>query len=242
MAYFGFKDVPSLSAIDMTIYRYVTENKDEVVYMRVRDIAQNAHVSNSSVMRFIHKVGFSSFPEFKSYLKNLDLNMKGPIKFKFIGPNNFPNDIHDKITMVADLIYQSDNVITIGLGDSAFLAGYAARKLAALGINSEAITDPFYPLATKMKNTSNSTLIIFSVSGKTSELVELLNYLANNADVTMISVTGNSQSKIANMSRYILSYIEPERRNGYFDMSSQVPVMYIIESLVNTLDQITSNE
>lgn len=241
MAYFGFKDMSSLSAIDMTIYRYVTENKDEVVYMRVRDIAQNAHVSNSSVMRFIHKVGFTSFPEFKSYLKNLDFNMKGPIKFKFIGSNNFSNDIHDKITMVANLIYQSDNVITIGLGDSSFLAGYAARKLAALGINSEAITDPFYPLAAKMKNTSNSTVISFSVSGKTSELVELLNYFMNDDDVTLVSVTGNSQSTIANMSRYVLSYIEPERRNGYYDMSSQVPAMYIIESLINILDKMINN-
>ncbi|NRN89264.1 hypothetical protein IMAU30025_00928 [Lactobacillus helveticus] len=43
MAFFGFKDLSSLSNIDMTIYRYVTQNSDKVVYMRVRDIAQHAH-------------------------------------------------------------------------------------------------------------------------------------------------------------------------------------------------------
>ena len=70
MAFFGFKDLSSLSDVDMTIYSYVTQHQNEVIYMRVRDIAQNAHVSNSSVMRFIHKIGFSSFPAFKTYLKN----------------------------------------------------------------------------------------------------------------------------------------------------------------------------
>ncbi len=70
MAFFGFKDLSSLSNVDMTIYSYVTQNNEKVAYMRVRDIAKNAHVSNSSVMRFVHKVGFSSFPEFKAFIKN----------------------------------------------------------------------------------------------------------------------------------------------------------------------------
>lgn len=70
MAYFGFKNLSSLSNVDMTIYRYVTQHQEQVVYMRVRDIAKNAHVSNSSVMRFIHKIGFSSFPAFKAYIKS----------------------------------------------------------------------------------------------------------------------------------------------------------------------------
>ena len=61
MAFFGFKDLSSLSSVDMTLYRYITENSEKVVYMRVRDIAQNTHVSNSSVMRFIHKMGFNIY-------------------------------------------------------------------------------------------------------------------------------------------------------------------------------------
>mgnify|MGYP002228131389 CR=1 FL=1 len=31
----------------MTIYRYIEQNNDKVIYMRVRDIAQGAHVSSS---------------------------------------------------------------------------------------------------------------------------------------------------------------------------------------------------
>lgn len=68
MAFFGFKDLSSLSDVDMTIYSYVTQHQNEVIYMRVRDIAQNAHVSNSSVMRFIHKIGFFKFFSFLKHI------------------------------------------------------------------------------------------------------------------------------------------------------------------------------
>lgn len=237
MAYFGFKDLSSLSDVEMTIYRYVMENSDKVVYMRVRDIAENAHVANSSVMRFIHKLGFNSFPEFKAYFRNIEDNDNDqPADFSFVNESNFPSDIKSRINMVADLIYQSDNIITIGLGDSSFLAEYAARKMAALGYNSEAVVDPFYPLKSKLNNTSNTTIICFSVSGKTTEMIEMLNTFINDEDVTLVAVTGNSSSSIATMSRYVLSYIEPEYRiQSYYDMSSQVPVMYIVELLVHIL-------
>ncbi|MCT7862993.1 MAG: MurR/RpiR family transcriptional regulator, partial [Lactobacillus crispatus] len=205
-----------------------------VIYMRVRDIAQNAHVSNSSIMRFIHKVGFNSFPEFKAYLKNgtQDLN---DIKFQFINKGNFPSDIISKLNIVADKIYQADNIITLGMGDSAFLAGYAARKMAALGYNAAPVTDPFYPLVTKLENTTNNIVICFSVSGKTTEMVEMTNRFVDNEDVTLISITGDDTSPIAKMSRYALTYHEKLIRHNGYDLSSQVPVMYLIEGIVKLL-------
>lgn len=35
MAFFGFKDLSKLSTVDMTIYRYIEQNNDKVIYMRV---------------------------------------------------------------------------------------------------------------------------------------------------------------------------------------------------------------
>lgn len=233
MTYFGFKDLSSLSDVDMTIYRYVTNNVNEVVYMRVRDIAQNAHVSSSSVMRFIHKIGFNSFPEFKTYLKSNDLEKtKDTSTFQYINKQNFPRDINSRLTLVADKVFQSDNVITIGMGESAFLAEYAARRLAALGFNTTAVTDPFYPLKRKLENTSNNILICYSVSGETTELIELINSFANDEDAITVCITSNEDSSIAKRCRYVLPYYEQtEHIDRYFDFSSQVPVMYIIEGL-----------
>lgn len=236
MVFFGFKDLSSLSSVDMTLYRYVTENSDKVVYMRVRDIAQKTHVSNSSVMRFIHKMGFDSFPEFKTFIKNKNEGSSAMHTFNFINKNNFPDDIINKVKIVADKLFECDNIIFLGMGSSAYTAGYTSRQLASLGYNTSLVTDPFYPLHARLRNTSNNALICFSVSGKTTELIELLNSFVNDEDTTIISITGDPTSTIARMSRYSLTYHEKEYRlHRYYDLSSQIPAMYIVEAIITTL-------
>lgn len=140
-----------------------------------------------------------------------------------------------KLNIVADKIYQADNIITIGMGDSAFLAEYAARKMAALGLNTSPVTDPFYPLVFKLENTTNNVIICFSVSGNTTEMVEMINRFVNNDDILLISITGDETSAIAKMSRYSLTYHEQMVRKEAYDFSSQVPVMYLVEGIVNIL-------
>lgn len=63
----------------------------------------------------------------------------------------------------------------------------------------------------------------------------MLNTFVNDEDATLVAITGNPNSIIAKMSRYVLSYIEPEYRIQSYDMSSQIPVMYIVELLIRVL-------
>ncbi|GAA2953347.1 MurR/RpiR family transcriptional regulator [Lactobacillus kefiranofaciens subsp. kefirgranum] len=239
MAYFGFKNLSSLSNVDMTIYRYVTQHQEQVVYMRVRDIAKNAHVSNSSVMRFIHKIGFSSFPAFKAYIKSTPNIQESPTNsFHFINKSSFPDDIEEQVTVVADFLFQCDNIITFGIGNSGFIAAYAARKMANIGFNTMAITDSTYPIPNKLANTSNNAIICFSVSGETPELIEGLNPFVNNQDTAIISITGNKMSTISRMSKFSLSYQEPETRiNKFYDLSSQIPAVYIAEAITRLMEK-----
>ncbi|WP_297815834.1 MurR/RpiR family transcriptional regulator [uncultured Lactobacillus sp.] len=242
MAFFGFKDLSSLSSVDMTLYRYITENTEKVIYMRVRDIAKNTHVSNSSVMRFVHKMGFNSFPEFKAFINNKYRGSDELDEFEFITKENFSPDIKNQIKIVADQLFQCDNIIFLGMGSSSFIAGYTARQLASLGYNTSLVTDPFYPLHERLRNTTNNALICFSVSGETTELIELLNSFVNDEDTTIISITGSPTSTIARMSRFALTYHEKEYRlHRYYDLSSQIPAMYIIEGIIRVLRNQSEN-
>lgn len=236
MAFFGFKDFDRLSEVDMAIYRFFTENVEKVPYMRVRDIANEAHVSNSSVMRFIHKLGYDSFPEFKVYFRSEQQRLQTKDhKISFINEENFPSDIYEKIELVADRMQRSDQIIYVGVGSSGSLAEYAARQTAAVGFNSFCVKDPFYPLITQLKNTSNNLLLTFSVSGKTIELIEMLNNFVNDEDVTLVAVTADSSSQLALMSRYVLCYSTDQHRlEKYYDLTTQVPAMYLIEQLIST--------
>jgi Transcriptional regulators len=219
----------------MAIYRYIVDHDEQVPLMRVRDLARGAHVSNSSVMRFIHKVGYNSFPEFKiSFNSEKDELAKSDNDILQIFTRNaFPADIEKTIKLVAHLIVDADNIVFVGMGDSGAIAEYAARQACSLGFNSFVVKDPFYPLMQQLKNTSNNILIILSVSGKTPELVEMMNNFINTPDVVLTSITGDIESPIAKMGRYALSYNIPEVRiHQHYDLTSQVPCVYIVDGLL----------
>lgn len=238
MAFFGYKDVDKLSEVDMAVYRFIVEHDEQVSYMRVRDVAQGAHVSNSSVMRFIHKIGYSSFPEFKVSFKSEknDLMKSNNDILNIFTRNAFPDDIEKTIRLVAHLMLDADNIIFVGMGASGAIAEYAARQTASLGFNCYTVKDPFYPLIQQLHNTANNVIITMSVSGKTPELIEMLNNFVNTPDVILNSITGNIDSPIARMGRYALTYSVPETRiHTYYDLTSQVPCVYIVDGLLREL-------
>lgn len=237
MAFFGYKDIDKLSGVDLAIYRFIVEHDEQIPYMRVRELARGAHVSNSSVMRFIRKIGYDSFPEFK-----VSLRSETPIQkpdapgIQFVQPSAFPADITKIIRLAAQLMVNADNIVFVGIGASAALGEYASRQTSSLGFNSYVVKDPFYPLLPQLRNTSNNVLVAVSVSGQTSELVEMLNGFVNNPEVNIISITSNLESTIARMSRYALTYRATEERiHQYYDLTSQVPCLYIIEALLREL-------
>ena len=181
-------------------------------------------------------MGFSSFPEMKAYMQNITNHESLMPPLKFIDESNFPKDISNRLQIVADLLYQADNIILFGIGSSGFLAKYGARQLASIGFNSSSVTDPFYPLESRLQNTSNTVLIYISGSGTTSEVLGFLNGVVNNDDVKIVAITGNETSPLALMSDYSLCYVEPDYRiHYYFDLSSKMPTLYLIEALIHIL-------
>ena len=75
------------------------------------------------------------------------------------------------------------------------------------------------------------------ILGETAELIELINEFVNDEDVKIVCITSNENSTIAKMSRYVLNYFEKTHHlSNNYDMSSQIPVMYIIERLDHILE------
>ena len=73
MSFFGKLDFNNLSETERTIYHYMSTNSQKIPFMRVRDIATESHTSSSSVMRFIRKVGYESYTEFRTHFKTSEI-------------------------------------------------------------------------------------------------------------------------------------------------------------------------
>lgn len=238
MTLFNIENYNKLTENDRAVLQYMGNNLDKLQYMRVRDIAENAHVSSSSVMRFIHRIGYKSFPEFKIKAAKLDLDGDDnlDVTSHFYDKNDFDTDLAFTLPKVVNTILNVDNIFFIGMGESGAMAEYAARKLSSIGCNCSVIKDPFYPLNKQIENTVNNMMFFFSVSGNTQEIVDLANIIVHNPECKMVAITCKANSGLGRLCDYSLTYHSKESRiNKYYDLTSQIPVMYIIEWIQNLL-------
>lgn len=241
MSFFGKLNFNDLSDTDQAIYHYMSSNSDKIPYMRVREIANESHTSASSVMRFIRKLGYESFSEFKSYFRVEQGATKQEVfaAFDVLNPERFSRDLEATLLSVSEKILDSENIIFFGMGSSGSMCEYAARRLAVLGCNSFALTDPTYPLMSKLKNTSDNMLVVLSVTGNTTEIVEIVNGFRRNDDTTIVAITSDINSTLGKMADYVLDYrVEIQRVNKYDDLTSQLPCLFLIESLTTGLQRL----
>ncbi len=241
MTYFNRVNFNELTDVDQSIYAFISNNIDKVPYMRVREIARESHTSASSVMRFIRKLGYDSYNEFKLSFRAEDESdaIEKSQKHDILNINNFSTDLYEVMEKVAEIIVGAENIIFFGMGASGAMCEYAARRLATIGFNANALTDPTFPLYQKLKNTADNVVIVLSITGNTIEIVEAVNGYKNLDDFQIISVTGDITSNVANLSNYVLGYhIDTRHLFRYNDMTSQLPTLFIVEELIDTVMKI----
>jgi len=66
---FSNEIIKSLNDLELILYRYIMSNKEKIVYMRIRELADEAHVSTTTILRFCKKLNCNGYSEFKVKLK-----------------------------------------------------------------------------------------------------------------------------------------------------------------------------
>lgn len=195
-------------------------------------------MSTSTILRFCRKVNCEGFSEFKVRLKmHLEEEKSTDLKNAQYTVSEFfertlKGDIEKNIKNAAALINAADTVIFIGIGSSGILAEYGARYFSSLGKFSMYIKDPYFPIHSNMRN--NSVTIALSVSGENNFTVTHLNQLKQEGS-TIISITNHKHSTIAKISDVNISYYVTEEWYENANITTQVPVMYTLESMAREI-------
>lgn len=233
---FTTKQLQSLNELEMEVYQYVIQHQNAVPYMRIRELAAEAHVSTTTILRFCRKIGCDGYAEFK-------LRMK-----EFVGQQPeevVPEDLSElrafvmrmetprfevKLDRAAAMIARADRLLCIGVCNSGYIAQYAARYFTTFGKFSLAVTDPFYPVK-QYSSGANSVALVFSVSGESEQVVDITNLLKQRS-CHIISITNTENSTVAQLSDLCLSYYITMRRGlDKVDFTSQAPAVILCESL-----------
>lgn len=241
---FTYEEIKTFNELEMSIYNYVIHNKDKVVYMKIRELADEAHVSTTTVLRFCKKSGCEGYSEFKLKLKQYlqdgrnrmaDLDISAMMDFfKRAETEAYQASLDHALKLLA----QSDTILFIGVGSSAVLGKYGARYFNNAGWLSLCIDDPFTPVF--RGSNDRVAVIALSVSGATEQTLNLANQLKDRG-CSLISITNSAGCPLAQMSDCNISYYIPSVRiREYFDMTSQIPVMFTLEMLGRRLCELSS--
>jgi DNA-binding MurR/RpiR family transcriptional regulator len=241
---FSYHVITSFNELETSLYNYITQNIEKVVYMRIRELADETHVSTATILRFCRKVDCEGFSEFKVKLKmHLDEKKQSTIKSPLRSMEEFfertlKGNLEEEIREAARAVTYADHVIFTGIGSSGILAEYGARHFSSLGKFSMYIKDPHYPIHSSFM--VNSVTIALSVSGENHYTVTHLNKLKQEGS-KIISITNTKSSTIAKISDINIPYYVTEEFIEESNITTQVPVIYILELMAREIFKLNHN-
>lgn len=236
MDLFDAQQVQNLNELEQLVYRYIIEHPNTVPFMRIRELASEAHVSTTTVLHFCKKMGCDGYAQFKWKLKEqAGTGQESHLPDSLSELQNFlwrvgTPEYDAALDEAAGMIARAERVFLVGIGNSGSMAEYGARYFSNLGKFSLCVKDPFYPIT--VTPSMSITAIILSVSGETRQILHLARQLKEK-NANLIAITCSEQNTAARLSDIVLPYYSSMHRltEENYDLTSQMPVIYLLESL-----------
>ncbi len=222
-----------LSPADRQIGRYILDNPDEVLRLSSARLAEETGRSQSSVVKFAQKFGFSGYQDMKfavSKARAREWRTPGALhstielgdspatvaqkmlssKMHAMQQTIAANDERD-IARVMDLIDTAGRIHVAGVGASSLVARDFCLKLQKLGRYALHDADSHVQMASVSASKAGDVLFALSHSGTSIETVRIAE-LAARRGATVVSITGPQQNPIARGADVTLYTIADEER------------------------------
>ena len=225
-------DLSKLTNKELEAYQYLSTHRDQVSYMSLRDVAHQTHISTATILRLITKLGYKSFQEYKFSLKQEpSVELSYDLTEIINALKHLEDDYYEeKLYEIAGLLKEANAVIFHGIGASASIAAYGARKLAEAELFAFSSSDPFFINASMVKQRAD---IFLSLSGNTKEILDLATLVSKDKEngQSSIAITANLSSELAKLCDWTIAYPLTIKRDQQFISTSQLVTVAIIEKL-----------
>ncbi len=231
---FEYEYIQNLNELELQVYNYVIKQKDSILQMKIRELAQETHVSTTTILRFCKKINCNGYSEFlfkyKNYLsqKAKVIQADDGLLFNFLQKVQ-GKEYEQKINDAVSLVEHAKKVIFLGIGSSGIMGKYGARYISSIGKEAQYIDDPFYPVP--IGYYEGAVLIVLTVSGETKELINQLERFAS-FNCAIIAITTSEISTIAKMADLVLAYYFPmDTLDFSVNITTQIPATYFLERI-----------
>jgi RpiR family carbohydrate utilization transcriptional regulator len=244
--------LPSLAPAEQRVGKLVLSDPRTFAKLPVSELADRAHVSKPTVVRFCRSVGYDGLSDFKLKLAG-SVSEGVPFIHRSVDADDKTNDIMVKVidnTVAAFLKYRNDastptiekTVTTLveaykqgkriqffGVGNSGMVAQDAQHKFFRLGINTIAYSDGHMQVMSASLLGPGDCVVLVSNSGRTRDLMDACDIARKNG-ATTITITA-SGSPLAAAGHMHLAADHPEGYDRYSPMVSRLLHLMIIDIL-----------
>ncbi|MFN3736044.1 MurR/RpiR family transcriptional regulator [Hydrogenophaga sp.] len=246
----------SLAPAEQRVAQLVLEDPRRFASLPVSELAERAHVSKPTVVRFCRSMGYDGLSDFK--LKLMGTVSEGvPYIHRSVDVDDKTSDVLVKVidnTVAAFLKYRNDasthaieqavdalmttyhqrgRIEFFGAGNSGIVAQDAQHKFFRLGINAIAYSDGHMQVMSASLLRPGDCVVIISNSGRTRDLMDAAD-IARRHGATVITITA-SGSPLAKVGHLHLAADHPEGYDRYSPMTSRLLHLMIIDVVVTCL-------
>lgn len=236
MLEFTYSQVESLNETETYVYNYVVKNTKKVLDESIRELANNTHVSTATIMRFCKKMGCEGFTELKYRLKeNVEIQETkeddANNQFDSFIERVESSDYLESIRRAAEIIKQSDLILTLGIGTTGDFAKYTSRLLSGMGYCCYGVDGAAYP-AQRVAEGYQVAIIVFYERLQKNLLFEEI-YRYKNKNYMIIMLTKDNMGSMEHVCDEVIHVSDGSVMLG--KIHSGIPMLYAIEMLAYEL-------
>jgi RpiR family transcriptional regulator, carbohydrate utilization regulator len=248
--------MPSLAPAEQRVARLVLGDPRAFANLPVSELAERAHVSKPTVVRFCRSMGYDGLSDFKLKLAG-SVSEGVPFIHRSVDPDDKTGDVLVKVidnAVAAFLKYRNDastfaiekaaealaatyktgrRIEFYGVGNSGVVALDAQHKFFRLGVNTIAHSDGHMQVMSATLLGPGDCVVVISNSGRTRDLMDASDIARRNGATTIvITATGSPLSTAGHIH---LAADHPEGYDRYSPMVSRLLHLMIIDVLATTV-------
>jgi RpiR family carbohydrate utilization transcriptional regulator len=244
--------LPSLAPAEQRVGKLCLADPRAFAKLPVSQLADRAHVSKPTVVRFCRSVGFDGLADFKRKLAGT-VNEGVPFIHRSVDTDDKTSDVMVKVidnTVAAFLKYRNEastvalekavaalmtayegkhRIQFFGVGNSGVVAQDAQHKFFRLGVHTVSFSDGHMQVMSASTLGPGDCVVVISNSGRTRDLMDACDIARKNG-ATAIVITA-SGSPLASAGHIHLSADHPESFDKYSPMVSRLLHLMIIDIL-----------
>lgn len=248
--------LPSLAPAEQRVGKLCLADPRAFARTPVGTLADRAHVSKPTVVRFCRSLGYDGLSDFKRKLAG-SVNEGVPFIHRSVDSDDKTGDVMVKVidnTVAAFLKYRNeastlaiDRAITalmaayagrhriqfFGVGNSGIVAQDAQHKFFRLGVNAVAYSDGHMQVMSASTLVPGDCVVVISNSGRTRDLMDACDIARKNGATTIVITA--SGSPLASAGHIHLSADHPEGFDRYSPMVSRLLHLMIIDILATCM-------